>query len=310
MFWIIGADGREYGPVTAEEVHGWITERRANALTRVRCTPDAEWVNLETLEEFAPALKRVSPPPAGPPPASPPPPLPPLLSSAGSSGPWTPPAPRTIGEPPQVADLFHRAMGLWEEHFRLMICATGLVALLDAALGWIPLVGWLVSLLLFGPLWGGLWHCYLRLIRGEAVQVTDVFYGFGPDFKPLLLAGLIPILLIIVGLFFLVIPGIYLMVAWTFVLPLTIDRRLDWRSAMKLSRQIVHPHWVAYFLLTLVFLLLMLGGLLIFIVGVAVTLSLGMAMLAYAYEDAVATTPALADRSEAGPSSPKAGAPG
>ncbi len=36
MYKIIGADGKEYGPVTSEQVRQWITEGRANAQTKVQ----------------------------------------------------------------------------------------------------------------------------------------------------------------------------------------------------------------------------------------------------------------------------------
>ena len=36
MYTIVGADGREYGPATADQVRRWIAEGRANAQTRVR----------------------------------------------------------------------------------------------------------------------------------------------------------------------------------------------------------------------------------------------------------------------------------
>src|SRR4051812_47834611 len=53
MYKIIGADGREYGPVTMEQLRRWIAEGRANAQTRVRLESAAEWQALGNLIEFA-----------------------------------------------------------------------------------------------------------------------------------------------------------------------------------------------------------------------------------------------------------------
>jgi Domain of unknown function (DUF4190)/GYF domain 2 len=53
MYKIIGADGREYGPVTAEQLRRWIAEGRANAQTRVLAEGSLEWKPLGTLVEFA-----------------------------------------------------------------------------------------------------------------------------------------------------------------------------------------------------------------------------------------------------------------
>jgi TM2 domain-containing membrane protein YozV len=61
MYRIIGADGREYGPVTAEQLKQWIAEGRAGAQTRVRVEATGEWKWLGELPEFAATL--VPPPP-------------------------------------------------------------------------------------------------------------------------------------------------------------------------------------------------------------------------------------------------------
>ncbi len=53
MYRIIGADGREYGPVTRETLLQWIAESRANAQSRVRAEGAAEWQVLGSLPEFA-----------------------------------------------------------------------------------------------------------------------------------------------------------------------------------------------------------------------------------------------------------------
>ncbi|MCL5096201.1 MAG: DUF4190 domain-containing protein [Candidatus Omnitrophica bacterium] len=72
MYKIIGADGREYGPVTAEQLRQWIREGRANADTRVQAEHSVEWKPLGGLPEFADALPKAptTPPPLVPPPVS------------------------------------------------------------------------------------------------------------------------------------------------------------------------------------------------------------------------------------------------
>ena len=53
---IIGADGNQYGPVTAEQVRQWISEGRANAQTRVLVEGSPDWKLLGQLSEFFPGL--------------------------------------------------------------------------------------------------------------------------------------------------------------------------------------------------------------------------------------------------------------
>ena len=53
MYKIIGADGKEYGPISAEGLRQWIAEGRANAQTKVQVEGSAEWKRLEELPEFS-----------------------------------------------------------------------------------------------------------------------------------------------------------------------------------------------------------------------------------------------------------------
>src|SRR6185312_6094597 len=53
MYKIIGADGKEYGPITTEQLRRWIAEGRANAQTRTLLENGTDWQPLGTLPEFA-----------------------------------------------------------------------------------------------------------------------------------------------------------------------------------------------------------------------------------------------------------------
>ncbi len=54
MFTIIGGDGREYGPATAEQIRGWIAAGRANLETKARAVGAEEWRRLGDYAEFSP----------------------------------------------------------------------------------------------------------------------------------------------------------------------------------------------------------------------------------------------------------------
>jgi len=73
MYRIIGKDGQQYGPVTAEQLRGWMAENRANAQTLAQTDGTQDWKPLGSFPEFAADLK---PPPASatvPPTITPPP---------------------------------------------------------------------------------------------------------------------------------------------------------------------------------------------------------------------------------------------
>ncbi len=68
MYKIIGGDGKEYGPVSADELRRWITEGRANAQTKVQPAGGTEWVTLAACPDFADALSPNASVPGSPPP--------------------------------------------------------------------------------------------------------------------------------------------------------------------------------------------------------------------------------------------------
>jgi len=61
MYKIIGADGKEYGPISAEQVRQWIAEGRASLQTKVLPEGATEWKTLGELPEFAAAAPSVAP---------------------------------------------------------------------------------------------------------------------------------------------------------------------------------------------------------------------------------------------------------
>jgi hypothetical protein len=63
MFKIIGGDGKEYGPVAAEQLRQWIAEGRVNNQTLARAEGDTQWKPLAQYPEFAVAAAGGTPPP-------------------------------------------------------------------------------------------------------------------------------------------------------------------------------------------------------------------------------------------------------
>ncbi|MGD0348936.1 MAG: GYF domain-containing protein [Verrucomicrobiota bacterium] len=61
MYKVLGTDGNEYGPVSAEQVKQWIAENRVEKKTPVIPEGEMDWVFLGSLPEFAAAF---APPPS------------------------------------------------------------------------------------------------------------------------------------------------------------------------------------------------------------------------------------------------------
>jgi hypothetical protein len=66
MYKILGTDGNEYGPATADQLRQWIAEGRANAQTQTFVEGATEWKPLGALPEFAGHFAPASPPMIGP----------------------------------------------------------------------------------------------------------------------------------------------------------------------------------------------------------------------------------------------------
>ncbi|HEU6448814.1 MAG TPA: GYF domain-containing protein [Verrucomicrobiae bacterium] len=69
MYKIIGIDGRQYGPASAEDLRRWLAENRVNAQTLIQPEGAPDWKPLGMFPELAGDLKTV-PPTIMPPPSA------------------------------------------------------------------------------------------------------------------------------------------------------------------------------------------------------------------------------------------------
>ncbi len=104
MFTIIGADGKEYGPVTADQIQQWIAENRLTRTMQVRREGTTEWLQIGDCPEFA-ALAAV-----------------PFLARSMAAPPSETPGVTIPAEPgaplPPEPLVF---TGKWEEYFKIWI---------------------------------------------------------------------------------------------------------------------------------------------------------------------------------------------
>jgi hypothetical protein len=84
MYRIIGADGNQYGPISADQLRQWIAEGRANAQTKVLAEGTMEWKPLSEFPEFFPSTTA---PGATPLPPSPAPGIPTMQPLGGYASP-------------------------------------------------------------------------------------------------------------------------------------------------------------------------------------------------------------------------------
>ena len=316
MYRILGSDGNEYGPVSTEQLGQWIRERRVNGETRVQ-GEDGVWRLLREVPELVVLLQ----PPIVVPPLIP---APMEANSVPSdfdgdyeldivaclTTAW-----RLFQQ--QFSTLFGPTM------MYLLICfGLGIFG----ALPYIGPLFSLCSMVIGGPLMAGLYVVYLRVIRGETPPLGSVFDGFRKMFGHLflgqwvaailafvpLLAGILVLffsvgLTVIMGLvkgsaswptFEVLAPGlalfllgvpvsIFLTVNWMFSLPMILDQRLDFWTAMKRSARQVRRHWWSCLALLVVMSILNFAGALCCLVGLVVTMPISMLVLMCAYETVI-----------------------
>jgi uncharacterized membrane protein len=180
-----------------------------------------------------------------------------------------------------VGGALSRGWALVRDNMGVLIGATALGWLITIGISFVPILGWAVGVVLMG----GLDYLFIRRIRGETVQIGDVFAGFNIAFMQLALAGLIKAVLTSIGFFLCILPGIYLGVGYVFTLPLILDKRMEFWTAMEVSRRVVHRHWWSTFALVIVLAIVACLGALACIVGLFVSIPVASAALMFVYED-------------------------
>ena len=194
------------------------------------------------------------------------------------------PSPARTPESLPLGDYFKTGWGLFKQYPGGFVGFCLLYLLIQAALHSIPYVGAVASFAVSTPLLMGNFIVSAKLLHGQTPEFRDFFAGF-QYFLPLLLLSLVAGLFIGIGTLLLIIPGVYLAVAYLFASYLVVDRRLDFWPAMELSRRTVNPRWFGYFAFVLLVVLLNLAGAVALGVGLLVTIPLSFCAVTAAYAD-------------------------
>ena len=286
MFTIIGGDGKEYGPVTLEQLQAWIAGGRANLDSQVKRVGESAWQRLGDLPEFsgttAGAAASIPPPPAAATAAA--------ASDAAAGTVRVDPkayADDLIARAPKldIGSCLERGWNLLKANFWPIVGTTFVLFIVMLIAQSIPFLGLLVGLLLTGVFYGGLYFFYIKKIRGQPAELGDAFAGFSLAFLPLMLASLVSSLLTTLGLLLLILPGIYLAVSYAFVYLLIIDHKLEFWCAMEVSRRVVTAQWWRVFGLMILGAIIAILGVLGLIIGIFITMPILIGAIAYAYED-------------------------
>lgn len=166
------------------------------------------------------------------------------------------------------------------------IVFTIILAVVTAVLSKLDFIGTLASTAVTPVLYAGFIIVVFMLLRGQEVQFGDFFKGYN-YFLPLFLASIVMSLLVTIGTFLLVLPGIYLIVSYMFVSMLIVDYHMEFWQAMETSRKIVTKNWFSLFVFALILFVINLLGMLALGIGLLVTLPLSVCSICVAYRDIV-----------------------
>jgi len=310
MYKIIGFDGKEYGPVSADDIREWIRTNRVGSKSMAQGPGDSNWRPLSSFPEFAGLFAGTLPPP--------------VLSAEEAERITNEVLERPIDI--QIGGSISRSWGLYKENFTSLFIATLIIFAASSVAGAIPYLGVIAGTILHGVLYAGLYWYFLKIIRGQKAELPDAFAGFTRFFPQLLIAGLIiglvplmafclsalPFLLSFVPMIFSAMHGhnidagallgtftvlgilslfagmcvaffFYLM--WVFTTMLIIDKGMPFWPAMELSRKVFFRAPGSIFGLVFLAGLAGFSGVLLCGIGVLLTAPITFGAIVYAYKD-------------------------
>lgn len=96
--------------------------------------------------------------------------------------------------------------------------------------------------LVTAPLTAGMVMLGIQCAAGRPIAFNDLF-KYLPQALPIIVATLLMSVMIFIGYLLLVIPGIYLSIAYLLTIPLVVERGLSPWQAMEASRKAISQHW-------------------------------------------------------------------
>ena len=129
------------------------------------------------------------------------------------------------------------------------------------------LVDIFISILLY-PLGLGFGLLGIRRALGKDTPASTLWEPYS-QFIPLIVMFLLMCVLIVAGFFLLVLPGIYLSIAYSFAPYLIVEKNMGVWEALETSRKAITQYWWRYFGLMLVAMVLIIIGLIPVLIGLA-----------------------------------------
>jgi uncharacterized membrane protein len=122
-----------------------------------------------------------------------------------------------------------------------------------------------------GPIGYSAQWLFLKAVRREKIEIKDMFAVFERNYWNAVIAGLVTTIIIVIGFFMLIVPGIIFACRLAFVPFLVIDQKMEAMEALKTSWAMTKGHgWTVFFMGLLAF-LIVIAGFLVLIFGVLIS---------------------------------------
>jgi hypothetical protein len=138
----------------------------------------------------------------------------------------------------------------------------------------IPLAffGMIYGLFVAGPISYGANWVFLKAVRGERIEIVDIFAVFKRNYWNAVVANIVVAVIVIIGIIMLIIPGIIFACRLAFVPYLVVDRQMDVMDALRVSWDMTRGYgWQIFFIGFLAFFIVILGLIFLF-VGVFISI--------------------------------------
>jgi hypothetical protein len=148
----------------------------------------------------------------------------------------------------------------------------------------IGLLGMAYAVFIAGPIGMSTGWAFLKAVRREKIEIKDMFSVFERNYWNAVLAGLIKTIIIVLGFFMLIVPGIIFACRFAFVKYLIIDEKMEAMEALKASWAMTRGHGWTIFGMGLLAIPIVIAGLICLFVGVFIAgmwISAAFAVLYY-----------------------------
>jgi uncharacterized membrane protein len=143
-------------------------------------------------------------------------------------------------------------------------------------------VGQLVNIIVSSFFVAGVYGFSLKVARGQAYAFNDLLSGM-PVFVPLVIANILTDIAVVIGLVFLVVPGVIIALGLSMTMPLIVDKRLGPIDALSASWTLTTGNKGMLFIFALLSIALVVAGMCACVVGVLLVIPILCIAHAYVY---------------------------